>query len=265
MEENVAMAMNDESLTVERRKTVVRLAWRNFALGLYETACVLYAPRDKICASVAIQGEEHLKRALEKGKGVIALSAHVGNFTMIGPRLAAAGYPFSIVVKQPPDQRLARLLNDYRAKVGVKTILAKPRRQAARQIIGALRRNEVVLVIADGFKYGGSVNAEFLGRAVSVRRGPVTLALRTGGAVVPMFVTRDAKDHLTLHISSEIDLVKTGDVQEDVIANLALFTGHMEGMVRRYPDQWCRLSTKKPPGKKSRADVSAVGTQAERG
>ena len=265
MEENVAMAMNDESLTVERRKTVVRLAWRNFALGLYETACVIYAPRDKICASVAIQGEEHLKRALEKGKGVIALSAHVGNFTMIGPRLAAAGYPFSIVVKQPPDQRLARLLNDYRAKVGVKTILAKPRRQAARQIIGALRRNEVVLVIADGFKYGGSVNAEFLGRAVSVRRGPVTLALRTGGAVVPMFVTRDAEDHLTLHISSEIDLVKTGDVQEDVTANLALFTGHMEGMVRRYPDQWCRLSTKKPPGKKSRADVSAAGTQAERG
>jgi KDO2-lipid IV(A) lauroyltransferase len=265
MEENVAMAMNDEFLTVERRKTVVRLAWRNFALGLYETACALYTSRDAICASVAIQGEEHLKRALEKGKGVIALSAHLGNFTMIGPRLAAAGYPFSVVVKQPPDQKLSRLLHDYRAKVGVKTILAKPRRQAVRQILGALRRNELVLVIADGFKYGGSVNAEFLGRAVSFRRGPVTLALRTGGAVVPMFVTRDAEDRLTLHINSEIDLIKTGELQQDVTANVALFTRHLEDMVRRYPDQWCRLSTKKPPSKKSRADVSAAGTQAERG
>jgi KDO2-lipid IV(A) lauroyltransferase len=256
MEENVSMAMSDECLTVERRKIVVRLAWRNFARGLYETACALYTSRDMICASVAIQGEEHLKRALEKGKGVIALSAHLGNFTMIGPRLAAAGYPFSVVVKQPPDQKLARLLDDCRAKVGVKTILAKPRRQAARQILGALRRNEVVLVIADGFKFGGSVNAEFLGRAVSVRRGAVTLALRTGGAVVPMFATRDAEDRLTLDISSEIDLVKTGDLQQDVAANVALLTRHLEGMVRRYPDQWCRLSTKRPPSKKSRADVS---------
>src|SRR5262245_52151488 len=253
MEENVAMAMNDESLTVERRKTVVRLAWRNFALGLFETACVLYAPRDKICASVAIQGEEHLKRALEKGKGVIALSAHVGNFTMIGPRLAAAGYPFSIVVKQPPDQRLARLIDSYRAKVGMKTISAKPRRQGDRHILGTLRRNEVVLIIADGFKAEGSVNAEFFGYDVSVRRGPVTLALRTGGAVVPMCVTRDAEDRLTLRISPEIDLVRTGNPQEDVTTNLALFARHMEDMVRRYPDQWCRLSTERTPSKTLRA------------
>jgi hypothetical protein len=52
----------------------------------------------------------------------------------------------------------------------------------------------------------------------------------------------DAEDHLTLRISPEIDLVKTGDAEEDVAANLALFTRHLEDMVRRYPDQWCRLS-----------------------
>ena len=252
MEENVSMAMSDQFLPVERRKTVVRMAWRNFVWGLYETACALYTSRDAICASVAIQGEEYLKRALEKGKGVIALGAHLGNFTMIGPRLAAAGYPFSILVRHPPDQRLARLMDGYRAKVGVKTISAKPRRQAARQILGALRRNEVVLILPDVFKSGGSVNAQFLGRAVYVRRGPVTLALRAGAAVVPMFVTRDAEDRLTLRISSEIDLVKTGDLQEDVAANLALFIRHLEGMVRRYPDQWCRLSRQGPQSKNVR-------------
>ena len=248
MEENVSMALSDEFLSVERRKTVARMAWRNFVQGLYETACTLYTSRDAICASVAIEGEEYLKRALEKGKGVIALGAHLGNFTMIGPRLAAAGYPFSILVKHPPDQRLARLLDGYRAKAGVKTISAKPRRQAARQILGALRRNEVVLVLPDVFK-SGSVNAQFLGSAVYVRRGPVTLALRAGAAVVPMFVTRDAEDRLTLRISPEIDLVKTGDLQEDVAANLALFIRHLEDMVRRYPDQWCRLS---PQGTESK-------------
>jgi KDO2-lipid IV(A) lauroyltransferase len=248
MEENVSMAMSDQFLPANRRKTVARMAWRNFIWGLYETACTLYTSRDAICASVPIEGEEYLKRALEKGKGVIAFGAHLGNFTMIGPRLAAAGYPVSIVVKHPPDQRLACLIDGYRAKAGVKTISAKPRRQAARQILGALRRNEVVIVLPDVFK-SGSVNAQFLGSAVYVRRGPVTLALRAGAAVVPMFVTRDAEDRLTLRISSEIDLVKTGDLQEDVAANLVLFIRHLEGMVRRYPDQWCRLG---PPSKNVR-------------
>jgi len=241
MEENVSMAMSDQFLPVERRKTLARMAWRNFVWGLYETACALYTSRDAICASVAIEGEEYLKRALEKGKGVIAFGAHLGNFTMIGPRLVAAGYSFSIVVKHPPDQRLTRLIDGYRAKVGVKTISAKPRRQAARQILDALRRNELVLVLPDVFK-SGRVNAQFLGSAVYVRRGPVTLALRAGAAVVPMYVTRDGEDRLTLRISPEIDVVKTGDLQEDVAANLALFTRHLEDMVRRYPDQWCRLS-----------------------
>jgi KDO2-lipid IV(A) lauroyltransferase len=241
MEKNVSMALSDQFLSVEKRKTVARLAWRNFVQGLYETASTLYTSRDAICASVAVEGEEYLQRALEKGKGVIALGAHLGNFTMIAPRLAAAGHPFSIVVKHPPDQRLARLLDSYRAKAGVKTISAKPRRQAARQILGALRRNEAVVVLPDVFK-SGKVNTEFLGSAVYVRRGPVTLALRAGAAVLPMCVTRDAEDRLTLRISPEIDLVKTGDLQEDVAANLALFTRHLEDMVRRYPDQWCRLS-----------------------
>ena len=241
MQENVSMALSDEFLPVERRKTLARMAWRNFVQGLYETARTLYTSRDMICASVAIEGEEYLKQALEKGKGVIALGAHLGNFTMIGPRVAAAGHPFSILVKHPPDQRLARLLDGYRAKTGVKTISAKPRTQAARQILGALRRNEVVCVLPDVFK-SGKVNTQFLGSAVYVRRGPVTLALRAGAAVVPMCVTRDAEDRLTLRISPEIDLVKTGDLQEDVAANLALFTRHLEDMVRRYPDQWCRLS-----------------------
>jgi KDO2-lipid IV(A) lauroyltransferase len=147
------------------------------------------------------------------------------------------------------------LLDSYRAKAGVKTISAKPRRQAARQILGALRRNEVVIILPDAFK-SGKINTQFLGAPVYIRRGPVTLALRAGAAVLPMCVTRDAEDRLTLRISPEIDLVKTGDLQQDVAANLALFTRHLEDMVRLYPDQWCRLSAQGTESKNVRpADV----------
>jgi len=237
MEKNLSMAMGEELFTAEKRRAVVRAAWRNFAQGVYETTCALHSSKEKIRSTVSIEGEEHLRRALARKKGAIALSAHLGNFTMIGARLTAAGYAFSVVVKQPKDPRFARLIDEYRARVGIKTISAKPRREAARQILGALRKNEIVLLIADEFKSGG-VEVEFLGRAAPAPRGPVTLALRTGAAVVPMFATRDEKDRLTLRIAPEIDLIRNGDLQEDVSANVGLFTRELEAMVRRYPDQW---------------------------
>lgn len=237
MEENLALAMREKFPSLEERKAIVWRAWRNFAQGMREITCSIYSSKEEIRSTIAIQGEEHLQRAMKKGKGVIALSAHLGSFTMIGVRLAAGGYPFSAVVKQPKDPRFARLIDDYRLMVGIKTISAKPRREAARQILKALRRNEVILLIADEFKSGG-VEVNFLGCTAPAPRGPVTLALRTGAAVLPIFVTRDHEDHLTLHIGAEIDLIKTGDLQEDVAANVSLFTGHLEAMVRRYPDQW---------------------------
>jgi lauroyl/myristoyl acyltransferase len=56
-----------------------------------------------------------------------------------------------------------------------------------------------------------------------------------------LFVTRDHEDRLTLRIGSEINLIKAGDPQGDVTANVALFTRHLEDMVRRYPGQWSWL------------------------
>ena len=90
MEKNLSLVMGDEFPRIRERRALVRSAWRNFAQGIFETACSLYTSNEAICSTVAIRGEEHLKRSLARGKGVIGLSAHLGNFTMIGPRLAAA-------------------------------------------------------------------------------------------------------------------------------------------------------------------------------
>ncbi len=255
MEQNLALAMADELPSPAERMAVVRRAWRNFAQGILETTRFMHASKERIRATVAVQGEEHLKRALAKGKGVIALSAHLGNFTIIGVRLAASGYSFTALVKQPRDPRFARLIDDYRLRAGVTTISAKPRREAVRGLLKALRANSVVLVIADEFKSGG-VPVEFFGRRSPAPRGPAMLALRTGAATVPMFVTRDVKDRLTLHIEPEIELKLTGDREHDVAANTVLFTRHLEAMIRSYPDQWNWIGFQRDGGKPRRRSKS---------
>lgn len=257
MRENVATTMSSQFPTVEEQKRLVRRAWNNFAEGLYETASSIFMSPEELRSRIQIEGEEHLRQALAKKKGVIALSAHLGSFTLIGPRLAAAGYSFSVVVKLPRDERSARLQNSYRARVGVATISARPRRQTVREVLKALRANRVILMIADEFKSVG-VQVNFLGRPVPAPRGPVTIALRTGAAVVPMFLVRDAENHLTLLIRPEIEVKTTGDSQKDLLVNAAVFVAELEEMVRRYPDQWNWLGFSKSQKKKKRKQRATV-------
>lgn len=237
MEDNIALAMSGEFPSAEERRALVRRIWSNLSKGLLETFWMMHASKAEIVSGVALDGEEHLQRALAAGKGVIALSAHLGNFTMIGARLAAAGYSFTVLVKHPGDRRFARLIDDYRAQLGIKTVSAKPRSEAVRGILKALRQNGIVLVIADEFKSEG-IEVDFFGRRSPVPRGPATLALRTGAATLPMFATRDADGRLTLSIGPRIELIDRGNREQNVAANTALFTQHLEAAVRRHPDQW---------------------------
>jgi KDO2-lipid IV(A) lauroyltransferase len=237
MEANVELALGTEITSPAARKALVWRSWRNFAQGIMDTGAAVHFSKEKMIATIRLEGEEHLIRALSAGRGVIALSAHLGNFPLIGARLAAAGYPFSVVVKHPGDERFARLIDQYRAQVGIHTIAAKPRREAVRGILKALRDNRIVLVIADEFKSGG-VMVNFMGRSSPAPRGPATLALRTGAATLPMFATRQSDGSVKLSIGAEIEPIRKDELDESVAATTAHFTDYLETAIRQYPDQW---------------------------
>jgi Kdo2-lipid IVA lauroyltransferase/acyltransferase len=245
MEESVTRAFGDQMRDPSEREALVRTAWKNFARGILDTMVVMHMSKKQMIDFVAIDGEDHLKRALAKGKGVIALSAHLGAFTLIGPRLAAGGYPFSVVVKHPPDERFAKVMNDLRAQIGVGTISARPRQQAVRGILKALRKNGIVLVIADEFK-SGAVYTSFMGQRVAAARGPASLALRTGAVTLPMFAPRQSDGLVVLRIEPEIEPIRHDDVEASVAATTTLFTQCIEQTIFRYPDQWNWLGLPRP-------------------
>ena len=257
MQENVAMALSTDFPDAPERNALIWRAWRSFARAAFETVEVLHYSREKIIAMVVLEGEEHLRRALEQGKGVVALSAHLGSFTMIGARLAASGYPFSVVVKQPSDKRFARLIDNYRAQLGIHTISAKPRREAVRGILKALRENRIVLVIADEFK-SGDVIVDFFGMKVPAPRGPAALALRTGAVTLPMFAIRHPQGAVVLSVGAPLAPVKGEDVEESVFATTALYTRCIEAAIREYPDQWNWLGLPRRDGNLSRAEMARI-------
>ncbi len=254
MEENISATLGQEIPDLAERKALVWQAWRNFARTLLDTTAIVHCSKERIIATVALVGEEHLETALKKGKGVLALSAHLGSFTMIGARLAAGGYPFSIVVKHPAHKRFAQLIDDYRSQIGIHTITAKPRREAVRGILKALRQNRIVVVIADEFK-SGDILVDFFGFKLPAPRGPATLALRTGAVTLPMFAIRQADDSLTVSIGAPIEPVTGDHLDASVLATTALYTRHLEQAIRRYPSQWNWLGLPRRVDKMLRAEA----------
>ena len=234
---NIAAAFGGacDNATVEQ---IARRSLRNFFRDCVEIAVVLESSDEELRAQVPIIGREHLDAALGKGAGVLVLSAHLGNFFLLGTRLAVDGYPIFVLVNQPRDGHFAEVMDKYRLKVKQRTIHARPRHEALKQLHEVLRRNEIAVMIADEYRQGSDVMVPLFSGTVNARRGPATLALRTGAAVVPACVIRQADDTLRMIIEPELELDRSARGKAEIAESTLRMTQWLERTVRKYPDQW---------------------------
>jgi KDO2-lipid IV(A) lauroyltransferase len=263
---NLALALGSQADYALARR-IARQSLRNFFRACVETLIALESSGEQVCRDIEVQGQQHLDAALRKGNGVIVLSAHLGNFFLVGTRLALAGYePIYVLINQPRDGQLAKLMDGYRAQVRQRRIHARPRPNALRELTEVLRRNEVAIMIADEYRRGSGVYVPLFGRKVLARRGPATLASRTGAAVVPACMLRQLDDSLRLVIEPELELVRPGKTKSAIRENTLRMTRWLERTVRNHPDQWnwmnIRWAEALAEGKEIRDQSSEVRSQS---
>jgi KDO2-lipid IV(A) lauroyltransferase len=234
---NITIALGGE-VEGPTAQEIARASLRNFFRALVEIGVTLESSDGDLRSTIPILGRDHLDAALAKRNGVILLSAHLGNFFIIGTRLAIEGYSVHVLVNQPQDGQFAKLMDDYRLRVRQRTIHARPRREALKQLHLVLRRNELAMVIADEYRKGNGIPVPLFGRTVLARRGPVTLALRTGAAIVPAYIIRQQDGSLKLIIEPELELVRAGSSGHNIRENTLRMTQWLERTVRAHPDQW---------------------------
>jgi len=227
-----------KTMSAEAIGEMAHQSLKNIMRSCAEVAIALEASDSELRALVPLFGTEHLDAALAKGFGVLILSAHLGNFFLIGSRLVIEGYSVSVLVNPPRDSRLAKLMEKYRSQIRLKEIQARPRREALRALQNSLRRNNITVIISDEFRRGRGVEAAFFGRTVIARRGPATVALRTGAAIVPAYIVRQRDGSLKLVIEPELELDRSGKGSAQIRENVIRMTRWVEKIVRAYPDQW---------------------------
>ena len=188
------------SLDKHRTKSITDTLANNCGISALETLFSATDRREKILNSVSIQGKENLDRALAGGKGVVAVSAHLGNFTLMAPKMIAEGYPFTMLVKEVEYKGIARTMRKIQDMQGGRYIYIKPWKEALRQILACLRKNEIICLLSDERKKHSEVSVDFFGHPVATATGAAVFSLKAGAPLVPIFMVRHENGSHTIFI-----------------------------------------------------------------
>jgi len=204
---------------------------RNFARVVTE---FLYLPKtnlENIGKLVDVGSFTRLKQLLGEDPAIL-VTAHVGNWELLGAYFSLMGYPVNVLATRLRDSRLNDQLVSLRDTVGLKVI---ERSRGLKQAFRCLRRGEVLGVLIDQDTSVDSVIVDFLGQPAKTAVGPVKLAARTGASIIPlaMLLMDDGSYHIKvrepLHIGGHSDALKC-DVEECSKA--------IEGFIYEKPSQW---------------------------
>lgn len=187
-------------------------------------------------------GEEHLVRALEKGKGVICITPHLGNWELGGYVLASKGYPVNILTLRERSHSLHSYEERVRRGFGIHTIYIDPSREhslAILEIVRKLRENQIVALIADRMVGDRWIEVEFFGRPTKFPVGPGLLAMETGASVIPVFVVLEKGMKYWGILEKPIYFEESPQGKgEGLRQGMREIVQSFEAMIRRYPDQW---------------------------
>ena len=220
-------------------KSQVRAVFRNFGKYLLEFFTLTKRLRPAFLESnVHIKNIEYLNEVLQKGKGGILVSAHLGNWEMGGAILSMLGFPLSVVALEHKDPRVNALFNAQREVFGSMVIQADV---AVRRVLEHLQKNRLVAILADRDFGNRGIMMDFFGRQTMIPKGAAFFSLKTGVPIVPIFFIRKTDEHFEINIYPPIyppDLRGTKITEDTVVAYIHRYLTTIEGEIRKDPSQW---------------------------
>ena len=228
--ENVARVRPD--LDGAARERLVGEVFRHFAICFADLISTnrLEARPERLLTRV--EGDEHLLRVLADGRGLVLVTAHLGNWEL-GGRLIAARLrrPTHVVVAAEADPGVERFLRGGESPI---RFVRRGDPRAMVPLVGALRRGEVVALQGDrALGTRGDVTVDFFGAPAAFPLGPFVLARAAGVPLVPAFCLLDADHRYTVVVEESIRVAAGEEIEA-----LGRWARVLEAAVRRAPEQW---------------------------
>jgi len=240
--QNLTIAFGNEKSPKEIKK-IARNCFENLGRICFEIGWISINSTRETLKNYEVRGCEYICRAHQKGKGVLILTAHFGNWELLRESGYVVqqrfGWKSNIVARRLDFLPLEQFFSDVRVRLGTRVL--KTRQNAFQTIIDVLAektiKNHVVLLNDQRVDWFEGVFVDFFGQPACTNTGLARLTKQTGAPVVPLYVIRSGKGFIA-EFQPEIPWIPTGDDYWDIAVNTHRYNKNIEAMIRRYPDQW---------------------------
>jgi KDO2-lipid IV(A) lauroyltransferase len=219
---------------VAERERVARQHWQVLGRTFAE-----FPLMDRLAAEagrVEVVGGERLAAIASTRQPAILISGHLSNWEVMMAVIVASGVQCRVSYKPANNPFTDRRIVESRRRYGV-VLEAARGGDGTRALLRALGAGQSVAMLDDQRDSSG-VEAPFFGRPVMTAPGPVRLALRHGGQMIPMSVVRlkGAKFRVTIH--EPIVVGGSGDRATDIREGVAKLNAFVEARIRERPAEW---------------------------
>lgn len=237
--DNLRAAFEDRC-TPRQYRRILKEMFQNFGRTFMEIAAIPRIDRAYIDRWVPPSpgSREHMESALAKGKGVILITGHFGNWELSSISGALYGYPTLVLAREQGWPKLNQLLIRYRESKGCKVVT---KGFAVRELVQGLKEKKIIGILSDQDAGKRGTLAPFFGRLASTASGAVELGIRTGAPVVPIFIVRKSGPVHELVAEEPLVIPEQGTEEERIKAGVAAYLQVLERRIRRNPAQWLWL------------------------
>jgi Kdo2-lipid IVA lauroyltransferase/acyltransferase len=219
----------------EPAEKVIRDNFKNLGRTISEVFRLYYHRGGKIIDAVEIKGIEHFRNALLKGKGILFITGHCGNWELMAIAVALKLHAASVVARPVDNPFINRFVERVRKKYGNAVIY---KRGALKPILQTLQGNGVVGILMDqAVKRDEGFVMDFLGIGAWTMKMPALIARKTGASVLPTFIHRTEKGH-TITINPAVELSAQQDRDTAVVEDTKRFSWYIEEYIRQHPTEW---------------------------
>jgi len=224
------------TLSSAQKQAILRQAFQTSALAILDIFWFTLNTRERVSRYLRFAPE--IEQEILRKKAQICITAHMGNWEMVGIATAARGFPLVSVAAPLHNPRVDIFFQRVREATGQVVI---PRSGAVKELLRTLRQDgKVGLLLDQNTKpCDGGVFVEFFGRKVPVSNVAGLLAVRTGAEIRFGFSKPEADGSYTVFTLPAI--MPPSDVADSEAAAYEvtqLVTRRVEQAVRQEPGRW---------------------------
>jgi lauroyl/myristoyl acyltransferase len=216
-----------------------RISWLNFRNHAKAYADLMQLPNARVEAirpRLKVEGWEYLEEARSHGKGVLAVSCHMGSYEVVAAIWSATLAPVSFFAEELEPRALFEWYRETRARLGISVLTLD--HGGIRKVLEALRDQEMVITAIDRDITGTGHVMPFFGRPAPIPLGPAAIALRLGTPLLPVCVYRLPDDTYIAEGAPLIYAESTGDSRADQVRATERVLRRIEQFIQAHPEQW---------------------------